>query len=175
MKPQDFVSRLYLHALSCEQKTGISAVATLAQCAVESGWGDHAPGNMFFGQKDFDGVNGNEQLIVTFEYNKRGDLSAKQIGLNEIISVNPVLLNGLHYFKYTGRSYFRKYATPADCFINHCRFFFENKRYEQALLVKKNPYSFIDAIAAAGYAQSPTYAATLKSIAKTIEKYISNA
>ena len=65
MKPKDFVAKYKPFALETQTKTGICFKATLAQAAVESGWGEAAPGNMFFGVKDTDGINGNEQLLVT--------------------------------------------------------------------------------------------------------------
>lgn len=167
MRPADFVTAYYPFAKQTETKTGISAIACLAQAALESGWGKAAPGNMFFGVKDTDGINGNEQLITTTEYSKRADLRFPQI-----ISMTPVVRNGQKYFKYTVKDYFRKYDTPEQCFTDHCSFFLNNKRYKTALTVKSDPYKFIDAIAAAGYATDPNYAAVLKSVCKTIEKFV---
>lgn len=74
MKPKDFVEKYYPFAKQTQDKVGISAIAILAQAAVESGWGEHALGNMFFGVKDTDGVNGNEQLLTTTEYSKKDTL-----------------------------------------------------------------------------------------------------
>ncbi|MGL4596344.1 MAG: glucosaminidase domain-containing protein, partial [Bacteroidia bacterium] len=74
MKPADFVKAFFPFAKKTEEKTGISAIAILAQAALESGWGEKAPGNMFFGVKDTDGLNGNEQLLTTTEYSRRSDL-----------------------------------------------------------------------------------------------------
>ena len=37
------------YAIETERKTGISHLFILAQAALESAWGTHAPGNMFFG------------------------------------------------------------------------------------------------------------------------------
>lgn len=167
MKPKEFVQQYYPFALKTQQKTGISAVAVLAQAALESGWGKYAPGNMFFGVKDTDGVNGNEQLLQTTEYSRRADLK-----FPEIISITPVVRNGEKYFKYVVKDYFRKYTTPEECFNDHTKFFFENKRYKKALEVKNDPYKFIDEIAKAGYATAPDYAEILKKVAKMIEKEV---
>lgn len=167
MKPKDFVKKYYPDALLTQQKTGISAIAILAQGAVESGWGKVAPGNMLFGVKDTDGVNGNEQLLVTTEYSRSA--TAK---FPRIVSVKPVVRNGQKWFKYTIKDYFRKYETPEECFTDHAKFFLVNKRYAKALLVKNDPYLFIDAIAEAGYATDPNYAKSLKAVARMIEKLI---
>jgi flagellar protein FlgJ len=167
MKPMEFVIQFYPHAKRCQEKTGISAVAILAQAALESAWGDVAPGNMFFGVKDTDGVNGNEQLLITTEYSRRSDLK-----FPEIISITPVDRNGVKYFKYRVKDYFRKYHTPEDCFLDHANFFLSNPRYNEALKVSQEPFRFLEEIAKAGYATDPDYASKLKAIASTISNYI---
>ena len=167
MKPKEFVQQYYPFAKQTEQKTGISAIAILAQAALESNWGKVAPGNMFFGVKDTDGINGNEQLLTTTEYSRSANLK-----FPEIISITPVIRNGQKWFKYKVKDYFRKYETPEQCFTDHGNFFLKNKRYAKALAVKNDPYKFIDEVAKAGYATAPNYASILKSVAKMIEKHI---
>ena len=49
MTPKDFIKQYKPFALETERKTGISHLFILAQAALESGWGNSAPGNMFFG------------------------------------------------------------------------------------------------------------------------------
>ena len=171
MKPKEFVNTFYPFAKETEIKTGFPALAILAQCAVESALGAKCPGNMMFGIKDFDGINGNEQLITTFEYNSKYGLSPTQVGLKTIESIIPVILNGKKFYKYAGKAYFRKYNSPEESFTDHANFLLKNKRYAKAIGIS-DPYKFIDAIASAGYAQSPTYATLLKSVAKMIEKNI---
>lgn len=165
MTPKEFVTKLYPFALLTQQKSGISAVAILTQAALESGWGKAAPGNMYFGVKDTDGVNGNEQLLTTTEYSKRADLK-----FPEIISITPVIRNGQKYFKYKVKDYFRKYNSPEECFTDHAKFFQVNPRYTKALEVKADYNRFFEEIAKAGYATDPNYADTLKSVAKSIVK-----
>jgi flagellum-specific peptidoglycan hydrolase FlgJ len=167
MIKSDFVKNFYPSAKKVQDKTGISALAILTQAAVESAWGKVAPGNMFFGVKDTDGVNGNEQLLITTEYSRRSDLK-----FPVILSKTIVLRNGQKYFKYRVKDYFRKYDTPEKCFEDHAQFFLRNKRYSNALLVKNDTYKFIDEIAKAGYATDPDYVKTLKSVAKSLEKFI---
>lgn len=165
MNPKDFVTSYLPFAKETEEKTGISAIAILAQAALESGWGKAAPGNMFFGVKDTDDINGNEQLLTTTEYSQRSDLK-----FPEIISVTPMVKNGQKYFKYIVKDYFRQYETPEQAFTDHATFFLNNARYESALAVRSDPYQFIDEISVAGYATSPDYATLLKSVAKSVEK-----
>lgn len=168
MNVKEFVDAYLPFARQTEGKTGISAIAILAQAALESGWGRSAPGNMFFGQKDTDGINGNEQLITTTEYSRRNDLK-----FPVIISVVPVVLHNTKMFKYTVKDYFRKYDTPEESFTDHASFFLNNARYKDALTVKGDPVAFADAIARAGYATDPGYSSTLKSIIAMIQKNIS--
>jgi len=65
--------------------------------------------------------------------------------------------------------WFMKYITPEEGFSDHSQFFFINKRYAKALLVKSDPYKFAEEVAKAGYATAPNYATILKEVIKTIE------
>lgn len=170
MKPSEFVKAYYPFAKQTEDKTGISAIAILAQAALESAWGKCAPGNMFFGVKDTDGVNGNEQLLTTTEYSTRADLK-----FPVIISVTPVVRNGKKYFKYVVKTYFRKYKTPEESFTDHANLFLRVPRYKNALKVKNDPYKFVEEIAKAGYATAPTYADNLKKVVAMIESHLKTA
>lgn len=164
MKPKVFKEKYIGFAKESEKKTGVHHLATLAQAALESAWGEVAPGFMFFGVKDTDGVNGNEQLITTTEYSRRSDLK-----FPVIISVTPVVKNGVKMFKYKIKDYFRKYNSPEECFTDHTQFFLKNPRYAKALLVKHDPELFAEEIAKAGYATDPNYATTLKTIIKMLK------
>lgn len=167
MTKQLFVDTYLPFAKETETKSGISAIAILAQAALESAWAAAAPQFNFFGIKDSDGLNGNEQLITTTEYSRRADAK-----FPVILSVTPVVRNGQKWFKYKIKDYFRKYNTPEESFTDHANFFVRNKRYAAALAVKLDPYKFIDAISAAGYATDPNYSTLLKGIAKSIEAIV---
>lgn len=170
MSPKEFVEKFKKDALECEKQSGISSIAILAQAAHESGWGKYAPGNMFFGVKDTDGINGNEQLITTHEYSKSATRTPAQIGLHSISKIEPVTINGVKFFKYVGKAYFRKFDQPSDSFIHHAKFIQANSRYQKALEVKKDPYEFVKEVAKAGYAQDPSYAELLCKMCKMIER-----
>lgn len=169
MKPLEFVQTYLEHAQASEKKTGISAVFTLAQAALESGWGKAVIGNSFFGVKDTDGLNGNEQLLLTTEYSQRSDLK-----FPVILSISPVIRNGKKYFKYRVKDYFRKYNSPEECFDDHGKFFYNNPRYKNALKVAKYPIQFAIQVAKAGYATDPDYANKLISIINRINNEIKN-
>ena len=169
MSSKEFVTAYYAEALKTQEKTGIAAIAILAQAAQESGWGRVAPGNMFFGVKDTDGLNGNEQLLTTHEYSRRADEKYKNI-----INVKPVMIKGQKFFEYKIQAYFRKYNTAEECFTDHANFILQHKNYAKALLVKNDVQKFIDELAAAGYATDPNYAGNLKKIAAMINKILVN-
>jgi len=164
MTTKDFVKKYHGFALQTQDKTGISATFILAQAALESGWGKHAPGNMFFGVKDTDGVNGNEQLLTTTEY-----LKTDKAKFPVILSIEKVVRNGVQWFKYRVRDYFRKYQTPEASFTDHAMFFIRNKRYSKALQFRDNPYRFAQEVAKAGYATDPNYSNKLSQVIAMIE------
>lgn len=171
MKPLDFFEKYYPFAKQSEEATGIPALVTLAQAAVESGWGERMSGqNNIFGIKDFDGVNGNEELILTFEFSKRDNLTPAQIGLQKILSINPSK-DYPGYFRYSGYSYFRKYDTITDAFSDHAQIFYRVGAYQDALAYKSDPILFAKMISPV-YAQNPNYFLMLKSIILTFQNYL---
>jgi len=167
MTPKDFVLNYLSFALKSEEKSGISGIFILAQAAIESGWGKVAPGNAFFGVKDTDGINNNEQLLITTEYSRRANLK-----FPEIISVEPVIIKGQHYFKYRIKDYFRKYNSPEECFDDHANFFKSNPRYRFALAVAGDPEQMAIQVARAGYATDPGYTDTLLKVIRRIKQEI---
>lgn len=164
MKQSEFVKTYYKYAKQTQDKTGIDAKFILAQAALETGWGKSVPGNMFFGIKDTDGINGNEQLLRTTEV-----LKNPNVKFPEVISVTK---RPDGKYNYVVKDWFRKYDTPEGSFTDHACFFFTYNRYKKALDVKNDPYKFAEEIAKAGYATAPNYADSLKSVIKTVEKYI---
>ena len=166
MTPNEFIKQYKLYALQTERKTGISHLFTLAQAALESGWGKNVPGNMFFGVKaGKDTPSEKKQLLTTTEILSSPNL--KHL-FPLVISVK-MLPNGK--YKYTIKDWFRKYDTPEECFTDHAQFFFKNKRYAKALLVRSDPYKFAEEVAKAGYATATNYADSLKKIIKMLESY----
>jgi flagellar protein FlgJ len=165
MDSRDFVNKYYPFAKETEEKTGISALFTLAQSALETGWGEKAPGNMFFGVK----ANPNtcpedkRQLVVTSEVLKDNLQSGK---FPIVLSITP---RADGKFLYRVKDWFRKYDSPEESFTDHAQFFLSNKRYVDALTVRDDPYKFADAVAKAGYATDPNYAWSLRSVIKTVE------
>lgn len=165
MTPNDFVKAYYKYAKQTQDKTGIDARFILAQAALETGWGKSAPGNMFFGVKSNTATPMNKKQLLT----TREVLKTNSVKFPEIISIKS---RPDGRFDYVVKDWFRKYDTPEESFTDHANFFFENKRYSNAIIVKSDPYKFAEEIAKAGYATAPNYANSLKAVIKTVEKYI---
>lgn len=161
MTPELFVKTYLPEAKKVEAKTGFHYLIPLTQGALESGWGAKVKGNNFFGIKDTDGINGNEQLITTTEY-----LSTDKAKFPTIISITKVG----NKFKYIVKDWFRKYPSAEKAFENHINFFLKNKRYAEAIKYKSNPERFFEEIAKAGYATAPDYANQLKAVMKSVIK-----
>ena len=164
MTPKEFVNKYRKYAEQTEAKTGISAKFILAQSALETGWGEKAPGNMMFGVKaKRDTPNDKRQLIVTREVLSYPDNTS----FPEIISVKK---RSDGKYTYMVKDWFMKYESPEESFTDHAQFFLRNPRYAKALEVRDHPYLFVDGVAKAGYATDPNYAETLKAVIKTIER-----
>jgi len=168
MTKAEFVKVLLPYAKECEQETGVDAYVILAQAALESGWGRYAPGNMYFGVKDVDGINGNEQLVLTTEYSRRANCTPQELGLVDIQSIQPVIMTGRSFFKYRGHAYFRKFDTPKDSFVQHAQLF-QKPVYAEAYAQRKDPVKFIE-LMAKHYATAPNYAEILTSLYNEVKK-----
>jgi len=163
MTPKDFYEKYKPFALETERKTGISHLFILAQSALETGWGNRAPGNMMFGVKaSISTPPEKRQLVQTTEI-----LASDKAKFPVIISIEK---RPDGRFKYIVKDWFRKYDSPEESFTDHANLFLNNKRYAKALLVKSDPYKFAEEVAKAGYATEPTYAERLKGVIRTIEK-----
>lgn len=153
MTPKEFVAKFYPIAMQSQTKTTVPALVILAQAALESAWGTAAPGNMFFGKKDSDGINGNEQLLVTTEYLDNPD--------KKFPAVLSVVQVGKKLWKYRVKDWFRKYATPEESFTDHARLLSTAPRYREAMRHTDDPYRFAAEIHKAGYATAPEYTHSL--------------
>lgn len=159
MTPELFVKTYLPEAKKVEAKTGFHHLIPLSMGAHESAWGTKAPGNNFFGIKDTDGVNGNEQLITTTEYMATD--KAKFPVILKIVKAGTK-------FKYTVKDWFRKYPSAELAFTDHVNFFLRNPRYATALKYKAEPGKFFEEIARAGYATDENYAVKLKEVMKSV-------
>ena len=158
----DFLKKYAPYAREIEAETGLSAIAILAQCALETGWGSTVVGNMMFGVKDSDGINGNEQLLTTTEY-----LSTPHGKFPTIISIQKW---GNNLWKYIVKDYFRKYNSPADSFRDHAQLIKSRPHFAKAWAARANYIQFLKELQAGPlkYATGPDYAKICISIGNSI-------
>lgn len=161
---KDFVDKYYPYAKKSEQETKVPALFVLAQSAQESGWGRYVKGNAMFGIKDTDGVNGNEQLLITTEYH-----NSPNFKYPAILSITEIIKG--KRWKYKVKDWFRKYPTPYESFRDHGNFLRKNKRYAKAFLTT-TPEDFAKEVCRAGYATDPDYEKSILKIMNTIKQFI---
>jgi flagellar protein FlgJ len=137
MKPQDFLDQLAAPAQACQRATGIPASFTLAQAALESAWGASRLSQRafnLFGVKADRGWKGPAIWMDTAE----------------VINGKRVMVSAP----------WRAYATWADCLTDRAAFFRKNPRYAKCF-EEHTGAGWARAIARAGYATDPDYAAKL--------------
>jgi flagellum-specific peptidoglycan hydrolase FlgJ len=159
-----FYAKYHELAEKSEKETGVPALVTLGQAALESGWGKSAPGNMFFGVKaKASDPPESRQLLKTREV-----LSRPDVKFPEVISVTK---RADGKYDYVVRDWFRKYSSAEGSFTDHGKFLRNNSRYKKAFEHSDDPYAFAQAIADAGYATATDYAGTLKKMMRLFEGF----
>jgi hypothetical protein len=129
--------------------TGVPASVTLAQAALESGWGESLltrDAHNFFGIK---------------AYGKTGSAGVVWMKTWEVVDGEDVIIE----------EPFRAYASDADSFTDHGWFFWENSRYATALAQRGDAKAFAVEVARAGYATDPIYADKVISLMNRYDLY----
>jgi flagellum-specific peptidoglycan hydrolase FlgJ len=126
-------------ARESQRATGVPASVTIAQAILESFWGGSRlsrENNNYFGikAKEHPGSAG----VVWYD-------TWEVEGGSNVVRREP----------------FRAYNSMADSFVDHGRFFHQNRRYSAALAASDDPREFARAINRAGYATDPSYAPKL--------------
>jgi len=134
MKPQDFLDLMVPFAQACQRASGIPSSFTLAQAALESGWGARVNGCNLFGIKADKAWKGPVTVFVT----------------HEVIKGQRVEI--------TDR--FRLYRDYGECLADRAEFFRRNPRYA-ACFKETTGAGWARAAARAGYASDPAYAEKL--------------
>jgi flagellum-specific peptidoglycan hydrolase FlgJ len=101
-----YIEQMKPHALRVAKATGVDPKLVIAQAALETGWGQHAPGNNHFGIK-----GGNGPALTTQEAGPDGKL-------------------------YTTKARFRGYKDAGESADDYGRFLKENDRYAPVLKAK---------------------------------------
>ena len=144
MKPQDFFNKYGPYALDAQNRYNIPASITLAQAALESGWGESGltkTANNFFGIKD----QANDEWYGAYIEMNTGEV-----------------FNGQNV---TIKSRFRNYADAGEGFKDHASFLLKNKRYKSLFDININEPNYwikwAQGLKAAGYATALNYDSTL--------------
>lgn len=137
MKPADFLAAIAPAAQACQRATGIPASFTLAQAALESGWGasrlSQSACNLF-GVKADRAWKGPVVWMDTAE-----------------------VINGKRVMVPAG---WRAYPAWVDCLTDRAAFFRKNPRYAKCF-EEVTGHGWARAVARAGYATDPEYAEKL--------------
>lgn len=138
MTPDEFIPLITAGAQAAMKATQVPASVTIAQAALESGWGAHAPGKNLFGIKADPSWTGPVTTNETTEFvqGKRTTITAR----------------------------FRAYPDWSGSIIDHAQFLAENPRYAPAFEHSDDGESFAAALAQCGYATDPDYGKKLVSI-----------
>jgi len=134
---RNFVERIRPHAERAAAELGVPARAVIAHAALESGWGQHAPGDNFFGIKTHGQWSGGASTRATLEFD--GQALRQQ---NER---------------------FRNYGGIEAAFGDYVDFLRSNPRYADALKAHEGE-AFLHRVAEAGYATDPDYADKLERV-----------
>lgn len=141
---QEFLQGVLKAAQDCRHTTGIPASITVAQCLIESGWGQSTlsvKDKNYFGIKADRGWTGAKATYATKEF-----IDGKWIGV---------------------MAEFRVYKSIEDSIEDHGKFLLSNPIYAPAFKFK-NDYKGFARVLQGTYATDPTYASQL---IKTIECY----
>ena len=161
MDADNFVKQFFPVAKLIESETGIPALAMLAQSALETAWGTKVKGNNYFG------IKGKDVLVRTTEI-----LDKPDVHFPEVFSITKFKdENGKTKYKYDCKTWFAGYQTPIDAFRGYANFIKSNPRYKIALQ-QTTPETYLEAIAAAGYATGLNYKQSLLDVLKSVQKRV---
>ena len=135
-----FIDKYKQYAIDVMEKTGVPASVTLAQAALESGWGQHSPGYNFFGIKG-EGPAGSQNLMT-----------------HEVVKGKTIKVS----------QKFRKYNNALEAFEDHATIIIRGP-LKEAMKHTKDAQDFVSALQAGPfkYATDPTYVSKIMSIIKS--------
>ena len=139
---QEFFGKYSRAAQLSQQKWGVPASVTLAQAALESGWGQHVPpgSNNFFGIKNTD--HNNFVTAGTTEYTDSRDVPHAE------------------------QARFECFPTVEDGFEAHGKLLASLPRYRPAMQYRLDPIMFAVMLQRCGYSTNPNYGAELDAMIK---------
>lgn len=167
MNKKSFCEWVYPAAKECEKESGISAIFTTAQAALESGWGKSAIGNNLFGITIGSKWTGKKKLVLTTEYFSNPNVRFK--AGESVVSITKV---GSRY-KYKVYRWFRDYDNLSDCLKDHDAIL-KKSCYSDAWAYRDSPEKYAEKLSdsvGAKYATDPNYAKTMKAMIKSVKPY----
>lgn len=165
MTAQEFINKYYPYAAQAQKDSGIVATASLAQSALETGWGKSIPGNMMFGIKAGSSWKGEKQLVTTTEVH-----DTATVKYPVVISVTK-RSDGKYLYKV--KDWFRAYPTPYESFMDYAALIKNNARYKRAYANRGNVEQYFKEMAAAGYATDPAYFKKMMDMVASVSQRIS--
>lgn len=137
---QQFIQQIMPYAIEASKRTGVDPRIIVGQAALESNYGQSAPGLNFFGIKSHGREGG--QTLNTTEYGSGG--------------------------AYKTADSFRKYGSMGESVDDYARFILENKRYAP-VREAQGIDAQLAALQKSGYATDPQYASKVGSIARLVD------
>jgi hypothetical protein len=144
MTPREFINSIGPAAQVSQSRTNIPASFTIAQAALESGWGESQLTKLAF---NLFGIKADSSWPGEFV-----EMPTQEFEDGKFVTVN---------------ARFRKYANWQGSIDDHAVFLLRNPRYKPAFDHTDNADEFARAIAAAGYATDPAYATKLSDLIRT--------
>lgn len=159
-------------ARECEAQTGIPWRFTVAQWAIESGWGKHQPGNNCFGIKARPGST-ERQLLETTEFFTDEQL-ARFLALGDGRTAKPESERDERgRRRYRVKDWFATFPSIRECFQARAKLLLTG-RYAEALKRHKaggSAEQFIQEISVI-YATAPNYAALVSEVIGAINRIV---
>jgi len=135
----DFIEQMMPYAIEAGNRTGVDPRIIIAQSAQETGWGDHAPNNNYFGIKSHGQPNGAE--LSTMEYS-----GGQPVNVSDS---------------------FRQYGGMGESVSGYADFLLNNPRYNE-MMQAQGMDAQLAALGRSGYATDPNYATSVGQIARSI-------
>ena len=162
--PEEFIDGIKDDALRLEQETGLPAAVTIAQAALETGWGRHVflhsataeetLRRLERGKGEYTGLPDGAP-----SYNLFG-IKRHRSGMPFVVCWDQEYRDGA-WVRVPER--FRRYASYQESMADRYRFLTTNPRYAEVLKTR-DPFEFATRLQEAGYASDPQYARKLHSI-----------
>ena len=141
--PDNFVDRLWPHAVEAARSLGVSPHFLVAHAALETGWGKHE-------LKGTDGTASNNLFNIKAGSNWKGKTVEAEV--TEFVNGKPVKL----------MEKFRAYDSPAGSFADYVKLLGSSPRY--AGVLNQDAEGFVRGLQQGGYATDPAYAEKLRRV-----------